>query len=394
MNNSPDMVIIKALLLLAILPLFSECNKSKAPDPANLPSAFISDAIKSEGNSNSTLDFKVYLDKTYEKPVKMDYTTKDGTAKAGEDYTTTKGILTIDPGSTQGTITVPIVGDTLYELDETFEILISNPLNCVILTNSGPGTILNDDKYTPSGVNDGYITPLTYSGMKLVWSDEFNGTQIDTSNWTHETGAHGWGNNELQNYTTSPENSFISNGVLVIEAKQSGSGYSSARMITMGKREFKYGRIDIRAKLPKGKGIWPALWMLGANFKTVGWPKCGEIDIMELLGHEPGKVYGTAHWGNPNHASYGLSTALSSGTFADQYHVFSLVWDNKNIKWYLDDVQFVVIDITPAGLSAMHNEFFFIFNVAVGGNWPGKPDGTTVFPQRMHVDYVRVFQPN
>jgi beta-glucanase (GH16 family) len=152
--------------------------------------------------------------------------------------------------------------------------------------------------------------------------------------------------------------------------------------------------VDIRAKLPFGKGIWPALWMLGANFKTVGWPNCGEIDIMEFLGHETDRVYGTAHWASPNHAQYGLSQKLTTGNFIDEYHVFSIIWDAKTIKWYVDDVQYVVLDITSSGLSEFHSPFYFIFNVAVGGNWPGYPDASTTFPQQMYVDYVRVFQLN
>ena len=133
--------------------------------------------------------------------------------------------------------------------------------------------------------------------------------------------------------------------------------------------------------------------MLGGNFGSVGWPKCGEIDIMEVIGSEPAKLHGTVHWdNNGSHAQYGQSTTLPSGTFADEFHVFTIIWDNQKIRWLLDDVQFNVVDIASAGLSEFHNEFFFIFNIAVGGNWPGNPDATTVFPQQMVVDYVRVFQ--
>jgi len=251
----------------------------------------------------------------------------------------------------------------------------------------------------------GYSTPLSYPNLTLVWNDEFSGVELDASNWTHETGngAYGWGNNELQSYQAA--NTLVNGGYLVIKAKNevaSAFNYTSSRIITKGKREFKYGRVDIRAILPKGQGIWPALWMLGSNINDpgVGWPKCGEIDIMELIGGSGtgagrnDKIYGTVHWDNAgNYASYGGNTSLSTGKiFADEFHVFSIVWNDTTIKWYLDDVQFHVIDITPAELSEFKEKFFFIFNVAVGGNWPGSPDGTTVFPQRMVVDYIRVFQ--
>lgn len=244
----------------------------------------------------------------------------------------------------------------------------------------------------------GYSTPESYNGYTLVWQDEFDGDALNTSNWSFETGTgtSGWGNNELQYYRE--ENTSVGNGVLTIEARNEsfgGSNYTSSRITTQGKQEFKYGRIDIRAALPYGQGLWPALWMLGDNFSTIGWPECGEIDIMELTGGGDGDktVFGTIHWDDDGtKADYGETTSLSSGTFADEFHVFSIIWDDQSITWYVDDKQYLVVDITPANLEEFHNEFFFIFNVAVGGNLPGSPDASTVFPQRMYVDYVRVFQ--
>ncbi len=254
---------------------------------------------------------------------------------------------------------------------------------------------------------EGYETPTSYEGMDAVWADEFDEPSINTSNWMHEIGrgSGGWGNNELQYYRQ--ENTEVTDGYLVITAKKesfAGADYTSSRLITKGKRSFKYGRVDIRAVLPKGQGIWPALWMLGSNFSTVGWPRCGEIDIMEMVGGSPssaGKnntVHGTLHWYDEIQSQNvctcvpGGSHTLSSGLFADKFHVFSLVWNETTITWYVDDVEFHVINITPSHMTEFHEEFFFIFNVAVGGNWPGSPDGTTVFPQRMVVDYIRVFQ--
>ncbi len=243
----------------------------------------------------------------------------------------------------------------------------------------------------------GYTTPAIYAGMTLAWQDEFYGTVLNSSNWQNEIGGSGWGNNELEYY--QEKNAVVENGLLIIKAKKesiSGRDFTSSRIITLGKHSFKYGRVDIRARLPKGKGIWPALWMLGSNIGTVGWPKCGEIDIMEMIGG-PGnesKVYGTAHWDEAgSHAQYGGNQSLTNGKlFADEFHVFSILWNAMSITWYLDDVQYHVIDITPAGLSELREDAFFIFNVAVGGDWPGSPDKTTSFPQYMAVDYIRVFQ--
>lgn len=250
-------------------------------------------------------------------------------------------------------------------------------------------------------VNDvGYTTPLSYSGYNLIWNDEFDGTTLSTS-WKHEigTGSNGWGNSELQYYRS--ENTTLNNGFLVIEAKKesfSGQQYTSSRIVTEGKKSFKYGRIDIRAMLPKGQGLWPALWMLGSNFSTVGWPKCGEIDIMEMIGGSgrENNVFGTLHWDNAGSnactCGQGSGYTLSNGTFNDEFHVFTLIWDASSIKWYVDDNLYHTIDITPVELDEFQKEFFFIFNVAVGGTLPGSPDGSTIFPQQMIVDYVRVFQ--
>jgi len=257
---------------------------------------------------------------------------------------------------------------------------------------------VGEDPPGPIDPEEGYKTPLSYPGMNLVWQDEFSGNILNTADWTHEigTGNNGWGNNELQYYRS--QNSTVMNGYLTIEARKEsygGRSYTSSRIITKNKQEFKYGRIDIRAVLPKGQGLWPALWMLGANIDQVGWPKCGELDIMELIGGSTGdnRSYGTIHWDNDGQkADYGLSYTLPSGIFNDKFHVFTTIWDNTSITWFVDDIQFATADITPAALSEFHQDAFFVFNVAVGGNWPGSPDASTVFPQQMIVDYVRVFQ--
>lgn len=249
-------------------------------------------------------------------------------------------------------------------------------------------------------VDDGYVSPLTYEGYKLVWNDEFSGSDLSSQSWKFEIGTGcpncGWGNNELQYYRR--ENTTVGDGVLTIEARKEsyqGSSYTSSRIISEGLRTFRYGRVDFRALLPEGQGIWPALWMLGSSFRQSGWPECGEIDIMEMVGgaNRENTVHGTLHWGQEgNHASAGGSYTLPEGTFADEYHVFSIVWDEKAIAWYVNNQRYHTIDITPTELSEFHQDFFFIMNLAVGGNWPGNPDTTTGFPQRMKVDYVRVFQ--
>ena len=248
--------------------------------------------------------------------------------------------------------------------------------------------------------NEGTTSPDSYDGMTLVWEDDFQGNSLNLSNWSYEigTGTNGWGNNELQYYRQ--ENTTLKEGHLVITAKKEtfeGRSYTSSRLVTKDKKQFRYGRIDIRAVMPRGQGLWPALWMLGSNFETVGWPACGEIDIMEMIGgnSRENTVHGTVHWeNNGTRAQYGGENKISSGTLADKFHVFSIVWDSTSIRWYIDNQQYHIIDTTPGELDEFRRNFFFIFDVAVGGDWPGSPDNTTTFPQHMIVDYVRVFQVN
>ncbi|MFC2084115.1 family 16 glycosylhydrolase [Bacteroidota bacterium] len=232
---------------------------------------------------------------------------------------------------------------------------------------------------------------------ELVWLENFNGDEVDLGSWTYETGGN-WYNNELQYYTNRAENSFIEDGKLVIVARKEnfgGRNYTSARLKTQGKKFFKYGRIDARIKMPYGQGIWPAFWMMGENSSQAGWPACGEIDIVEMIGGQGNEnvVHGTAHWEHDYQlASYGGTTVLGSGILADDFHIYSIEWNKDFIKWYFDSNPYVTIDITPNQLSEFHQEFYFIVNLAVGGNWPGNPDATTQFPQRMEIDYIRVFQ--
>jgi beta-glucanase (GH16 family) len=214
-------------------------------------------------------------------------------------------------------------------------------------------------------------------------------------------GGGGWGNNELQYYTSRTNNVRIENGKLVIEARQenySGSNYTSARLKTQGKVSWAYGRIEARIKIPRGQGIWPAFWTLGTNISPVGWPGCGEIDIMENIGREPTLVHGTVHGpGYSGGNGIGAASSLPGGAaFTDDFHVYALEWTTNQLKWFVDGQQY--FSVTPASLPngttwVFDRPQFLLLNLAVGGAWPGNPDGTTVFPQRLIVDYVRVYVP-
>lgn len=231
----------------------------------------------------------------------------------------------------------------------------------------------------------------------LDWSDEFDGQILDSGKWVVETGGHGWGNNELQYYTGRPENVRVENGHLVIEAhkeKFENRDYTSARIKTAGLVERMHGRYEARIKVPKGQGIWPAFWMLGADIKAVGWPRCGEIDIMENIGKEPATVHGTLHGpGYSGDKAFGRPSLLRTGAYADDFHVFAVEWEPGEIRWYRDGIHYHTA--TPGlvkGDWVFEHPFFVLLNLAVGGYWPGKPDSTTVFPQQMLVDYVRVYR--
>lgn len=386
--------------LLLCLPFFfmAACTPDEEPTGPDLPKISISNVTTFERDENHTFNFKVATSAIFDQDVQVKYKTEEVTAGAGEDFTAASGTLTISAGTREAFIEVEIIADSLKESDEQFKVTLTDPVNATILQAEGIGTIRNDDTFIDIPA-DGYITPENYTGFNRVWEDEFDGTSLNTADWNHETGAGGWGNQESQHYTARTENAYVANGRLTLEAREesfSGSAYTSARLTTQGKISFTHGRVDIRAILPEGQGIWPALWMLGDNISTVGWPHCGEIDIMELIGHEPSTTHGTAHWGpqgNSSSFNKGAGTTLASGKFSDEYHVFSIIWEPNSIKWLVDDNEFFALaNADVNGNYPFDNDFFFIFNIAVGGQWPGYPDATTVFPQRMHIDYIRMFQ--
>lgn len=228
--------------------------------------------------------------------------------------------------------------------------------------------------------------------LNLVWSDEFNTAGApDASKWGYDIGAGGWGNNELQYYTNRPDNVIISGGTLKIIAKAemyNGSAYTSARLLTKDKFSFKYGKVEISAKLPVGVGTWPALWMLGSNFTTAGWPACGEIDIMEHRGSELNKIFATLH--HPGHSgSNGDGSTVVISNASTSFHKYTAEWTPASIRFSVDDVPFYTFVNSPA--LPFNQNFFMILNVAMGGNFGGPVDPAFV-SSMMEIDYVRVYQ--
>ena len=242
-------------------------------------------------------------------------------------------------------------------------------------------------------------TPLDIPG-KLIWQDEFEGPvgqSPDSARWVYDIGTH-WGNNQLEWDNDRPENVSLDGlGNLAITAREElfeGQNYTSARIKTKGLFEKTYGRFEARIKLPTGQGMWPAFWLLGGNFGEVRWPDCGEIDIMEYLGQEPSTFHATIH-GPGYSGKKGVSKRydLQAGRFDTEFHVFTLEWRENSLRWYLDNR--LIQTVKPQdvrGKWAFDHPFFIILNLAVGGNWVGSPDETTIFPQTMLVDYVRVYE--
>jgi len=253
-----------------------------------------------------------------------------------------------------------------------------------------------------TGVND----PWAGQGT-LIFDDEFNSSSVDTSKWNFQTGGGGWGNNELETYTAQNASiqNISGNSCLVITAK---SDHTSARMTTQNHFSATYGKVEARIKLPYGKGMWPAFWMLGSNIGSVGWPACGETDIMEMIGGSgtssssgaslsDSVVYGTLHWLNQQtnaQADYQPEAyTLPSGKFSDDFHVFGVQWNAAGITYYIDGkATSATIPYNASMGNIFKSPFYLLLNLAIGGTWPGNPDGSTVYPQTMSVDWVRVWQ--
>lgn len=273
------------------------------------------------------------------------------------------------------------------------------PALCLAALLSLAGLAAGCDNSVDVEIPDPTATP---PGWALVWSDEFDGTALDESKWSFQIGDGcpslcGWGNNELQQYRR--ENVSVRDGRLTITARREPDGtITSARIRTLGRGDWQYGRFEIRARLPRGQGLWPAIWMLPSDGRYGTWAASGEIDIMEAIGSEPDEVFGTLHYGGPfpQNVFSGRPLRLRFASFDTDFYVFALEWEERAIRWYVNNVLYQTQTqwfSTAAPYPAPFDQpFHLLLNVAVGGNLPGPPDATTVFPQTMEVDYVRVYQ--
>lgn len=390
--------------MFLLLLLMAACGKKGGDDNGVKPQLNFNDVTVNEGNGGTAnVEIKLTLHQGASKAFTLTWSTIEGTAKAGSDFTAvTNQAVTFQPNEKEKTITVAVVADDLKENDETFQVRIENSPSVTLLRQTATITLKNDDTRIPFN-NTGYNVAGSYPGYVLAWGEEFDGPELSSAAWTAESGDGcpalcGWGNNELEYYMNPPNNLFLQDGKMVIEARQEsygGKNYTSSRIKTQGKKVFKYGRVDMRAILPKGKGIWPAFWMLPQNNVFGGWPRSGEIDILELIGSEPAKAHATVHFGpGPGSINISKNYSLNGATFNDQFHVFSMEWEQDLMKFYVDDILYSTV--TKADLGGnnypFNEAFYFVVNLAVGGNWPGPPDATTVFPQWYIIDFIRIYQ--
>ena len=326
----------------------------------------------------------------------------------------------VTPESSSSNVIPGSTGD-LASSSSSSSVVTSDPSNVIPGSSSGvvpggsdatPTSSTTVEEYSSSSVAATDDSPSdTPTDPAAFWSEDFQGDALDLNTWSYEigTGEWGWGNNEQQYYTDRAENVYVKDGYLHIRAALetdaatiannfSGKKYTSARIVTKGKFDFAYGTIEARIALPVGKGIWPAFWMLGANIDDASWPLCGEVDIIEAVNDES-VVYGTHHWSHEGqHAEYGNSTREYYGTSypmdITEFHIYKTVWNEKSIAMYVDDFKYQEIGIEDASgeMGTFHKNFFFILNVAVGGQWPGFDIDDSQFPNEMIVDYIRVYK--
>jgi len=390
MKNHMRIILVFSVLMIAT----ASCSSD---EPAGTSTFGLETEIIYEGSATSERQVLIKREGSTGSVVKFDYQISHVSTEEGIDLKAASGSVEFQKGVTEVEIPVLVTGDSYHEIIELFKLVLTNANS----TYEYEIIILDDDiMMAPLSDNDGFYTPAEYNSMRKVWSDEFDGQTLDAKYWTNDVGNGcpnlcQWGNQELQLYGVQSDVMEVNNGKLTIRAINDNGTYRSARIKTKDKVELTYGRIDIRAKLPRGKGIWPALWALGSNIDTNPWPGCGEIDLMELIGSQPSTVHGTVHYQDFASKAYrtsGGSTQLNGEEFSQKFHVFTTIWDRNRIEWYLDNKLYNTFSYPNETGNTFRLPYYFLMNVAVGGRWPGSPDNTTVFPQEMIVDYIRVFQ--
>ncbi|MEO1807509.1 MAG: family 16 glycosylhydrolase [Bacteroidota bacterium] len=342
--------------------------------------------------SDRDIRFALTLSEAIDQDLTINFSVSELTAGEGTDFESPAAPQVVIPaGATTGEIIIPLINDVEVEIEESFLLEITNDGNLMMVNNPVQGSITSDDMLTID--SEGFAAPTSYDLFTLVWEEEFE-RSLDPAIWNYETGTGRGGNpdNELQDYRS--QNAYVQDGYLVIDLRQEPNGsYSSARIHTEGKREFQFGRIDIRAKLPQGEGIRSQLSMLGENFASASLPRSGGIDLVDLNGAVTDVAESGAEWFQDGEARAIQDTFNTrTTTFAEEFHVYSIYWEPTQITWYIDDVKYNLLTTTPEEMDEFRQEFFFVLGAAIGGDVVGAPKDETSFPQRLIVDYIRVYQ--
>ncbi|MEL6134344.1 MAG: family 16 glycosylhydrolase [Bacteroidota bacterium] len=342
---------------------------------------------------DGSMRFSLVLSEALSEDLTVSFAISEITAEEGTDYELPSiQQVVISAGSTTGEIVVPIIDDGEAEIEEAFLLEITNNANVRMMNNPTQATITSDDLL--SIMDEGFTSPISYGQFTLVWEENFEGPQLDPATWNYETGfgIEGNSNNELQDYRR--QNAYVQDGYLILDVRQEPNGsYTSARINTDGKRTFQFGRIDIRAKLPEGKGIRPGLAMLGENFSSVGLPQSGALELGYLDGSEVAIARSGAEWFQNGQIETIVDTFNQrTTTFTEEFHVYSIFWEPTQITWYVDGIKYNLLTTTPEEMDEFRQAFFFVLGASVGGDRLGEPDTSTRFPQRMIVDYIRVYQ--
>ncbi len=384
------------LLLLGIFCILASCSKN---DNGNLtPTVKLLPRNDYEGTGeNKMLDVTVTLSPAADVPVTITYSTVDSTAVGNKDFIPiTDATLVFQPGETSKTIQVEIISDSVIEFTEAFKIQINSVQNAEGSGLSLPITIYDDDSLDITQVADGFISPDSYRNMYLFYDDEFNDSSVNINKWSYDVGEGIWAD-QWQEYTSNPDNIRESGGLLKITARNNSGHYTSGRINSASTHPFKYGLVEIRAKFPKGTGLWPSVWLLGSSYNGTNWPLCGEMDIATLKGQVPGQMIGSAFYDITDPVRKdGFYTLPGYGeTFADEFHVFSILWQQDKIDWYVDNKKYLELNKSELGSGWPFNDYFGLYiSFAVGGSFVGPPNDSTVFPQTFELDYVRGFIPS
>ncbi len=393
---------ILTVVWIAWILYLSGCSESS--ELTKKPVLTLKPVVVHEGNNEiNSIDIEVALDQSSSLPVTIKWGTESLTAIEDQDFIPVYGQETIiPPGQTKIILPISIINDDHLEFIETFNIVLLEAENAEIMSQNASVTIIDDDRYQPEMADDGYITPLQYPDMHLTWHEEFEGTTVETDHWNFDAANGfplncGWGLDELGKYTGDQEHLKVKDGKLMITATrdESTGTYRTSRINTKEKVSITYGRLDIRSRIPEVAGLAAIFWLIGADMDEVGLPACGEIDILKFAGKAPEKISGGLVFENDGEEHLGQSYNKSSVSLSNQYHIYSIIWEENRIRWFFDYYPYFEVRRDDfSHFKIFEKPFFLTINLAIGGEYAGAPDSSSSFPTDLEIDYIRLYQRN